>query len=120
MDSTRDEQLLRVLREEPHGATVVYVTLQRTAEQVAAQLRTAGLPARHYHAGMAVDEREATQEWFLASTDGIFVGASAAGAVWAARNVCEEIDEGLVVCVLCDRGDRYLSSPLFAPEADRG
>ncbi|MFK7986500.1 MAG: cysteine synthase CysM [Sandaracinaceae bacterium] len=71
-----------------------------------------------------VDQQVAEHEArSLASTDGIFVGASAAGAVWAARNVCEEIDAGIVVCVLCDRGDRYLSSPLFAPpasEADRG
>lgn len=68
-----------------------------------------------------VDQKVAENEArSLASTDGIFVGASAAGAVWAARNVCEEIDEGIVVCVLCDRGDRYLSSPLFEPEANRG
>ena len=44
------------------------------------------------------------------------MGASAAGAVWAARQVCAELEQGVVVCVLCDRGDRYLSSPLFDAE----
>ena len=53
----------------------------------------------------------------LAAEEGVFVGVSAAGAVWAARQICEEIDEGVVVCVLCDRGDRYLSSPLFGGES---
>jgi cysteine synthase B len=54
----------------------------------------------------------------LAATSGIFVGASSGGAVWAARKVCKELaaagKSGVVVCILCDRGDRYMSSPLFA------
>jgi cysteine synthase B len=54
----------------------------------------------------------------LASSIGIFVGASSGGAVWAARKVCKELTaagkSGVVVCILCDRGDRYMSSPLFA------
>ncbi len=53
----------------------------------------------------------------LARTVGALVGVSAAGAVWAARRVCAELDRegrpGTVVCILCDRGDRYLSSTLF-------
>jgi cysteine synthase B len=53
----------------------------------------------------------------LAREQGIFVGTSAGGAVWAARKVCQELDaagrSGLVICILCDRGDRYISSPLF-------
>ncbi len=53
----------------------------------------------------------------LARTEGVFVGVSSGGAVWAARKVCAELAaegrDGLVVCILCDRGDRYLSSPLF-------
>ena len=50
----------------------------------------------------------------LAREEGVFCGVSAAGAVWAARQVCAQLDEGVVVCVLCDRGANYLSSPLFA------
>jgi len=65
-----------------------------------------------------VDQKVAEDECRkLAREDGIFVGASAAGAVWAARQVCAELHEGVVVCVLCDRGANYLSSPLFKSES---
>ncbi|MEM9691337.1 MAG: cysteine synthase CysM [Myxococcota bacterium] len=53
----------------------------------------------------------------LAREEGVFCGASAAGAVWAARQVCAELDEGVVVCIICDRGANYLSSPLFRSES---
>jgi len=47
----------------------------------------------------------------------VFGGVSSGGAVWAARVVCKELAAagkgGTVVCVMCDRGDRYLSSPVF-------
>lgn len=53
----------------------------------------------------------------LARTTGLLCGTSAAGAVFTARAVCGELAargaEATVVCVLCDRGDRYLSSTLF-------
>src|SRR6266498_1466572 len=48
----RDGLLMEWLRERPSGSTIVYVTLQRTAERVAALLAAAGLSARAYHAGM--------------------------------------------------------------------
>lgn len=56
------------------------------------------------------DAEEQARE--LARREGIFVGTSAAGAVWAAKRVCAELGErgGTVVCILCDRGDRYLST----------
>jgi cysteine synthase B len=58
----------------------------------------------------------------LAREHGVFVGASSGGAVWAARELCRELAEagrpGVVVCILCDRGDRYMSSPLFATDAE--
>jgi cysteine synthase B len=65
-----------------------------------------------------VDERDAEQTARdLARTEGVFTGTSAGGAVWAARKVCGELaaagSGGVVTCILCDRGDRYLSSPLF-------
>jgi cysteine synthase B len=50
----------------------------------------------------------------LAATTGIFTGVSAAGALWAAQQVARELTGGLIVTILCDRGDRYLSSDLFA------
>ena len=53
----------------------------------------------------------------LGRKEGVLVGTSAAGAVWAARQVCTRLARegrgGVVVCILCDRGDRYLSSSLF-------
>ncbi|MFT5353916.1 MAG: cysteine synthase B [Polyangiales bacterium] len=49
----------------------------------------------------------------LATKHGIFVGASAAGAALGAQRVAAKLERGLLVCILCDRGDRYLSSPLF-------
>ncbi len=49
----------------------------------------------------------------LAKEFGLSVGMSAGGATWAATQVASQLEEGVVVCILCDRGDRYLSSGLF-------
>lgn len=50
----------------------------------------------------------------LAREEGIFAGMSSGGAVYVATKLIEELEEGVVVCIICDRGDRYLSSDLFA------
>ncbi len=63
----RDDALIERLRQRPEGPGIVYVTLQRTAEEVAQRLRSAGFDARHYHAGMKAEERAEVQEAFLAS-----------------------------------------------------
>jgi ATP-dependent DNA helicase RecQ len=75
----RDKLLLRELKSNPPGPTIVYVTLQRTAEEVAARLCKAGLPAKAYHAGMKSDRRAADQDWFIDSEDGIIVATIAFG-----------------------------------------
>jgi S-sulfo-L-cysteine synthase (O-acetyl-L-serine-dependent) len=49
----------------------------------------------------------------LASEEGIFAGMSSGGAACAALRIANEIQEGLIVFIACDRGDRYLSSDLF-------
>lgn len=49
----------------------------------------------------------------LAREEGILAGMSSGGALAAAVRVASEIDSGVVVFVVCDRGDRYLSSDLF-------
>ena len=49
----------------------------------------------------------------LAVTEGIFCGVSAGGAVSGALRVARELSRGVVVCIICDRGDRYLSTDLF-------
>jgi cysteine synthase B len=60
----------------------------------------------------------------LARREGLFCGTSSGGAVWAAREICRELEaagkDGTLVCIICDRGDRYLSSPLFKAEAGNG
>ncbi|WP_304232124.1 cysteine synthase CysM [Jiulongibacter sediminis] len=50
----------------------------------------------------------------LAKTESIFAGMSSGGAAHAALKLAEELEEGVIVFIVCDRGDRYLSSELFA------
>ncbi|ALU74777.1 cysteine synthase CysM [Tenacibaculum finnmarkense] len=49
----------------------------------------------------------------LASQEGVFGGMSSGGAVHAALQVAQEIDQGIIVAIICDIGDRYLSSNLY-------
>jgi cysteine synthase B len=49
----------------------------------------------------------------LAREEAIFSGMSSGGAVHAAVELSRELKEGVIVCIICDRGDRYLSSDLF-------
>ncbi|MFT6160860.1 MAG: ATP-dependent DNA helicase RecQ [Myxococcota bacterium] len=75
----RDSHLLERMSHHPPGATVVYVTLQKTAERVARVLSNSGHSTRAYHAGMDTDDRSAVQEWFMASEQGIVVATIAFG-----------------------------------------
>ncbi|NBC24323.1 MAG: cysteine synthase CysM [Bacteroidetes bacterium] len=58
------------------------------------------------------DARDAARE--LAKKEGIMSGMSAGGAYHIALNLAEEISEGLIVFIVCDRGDRYLSTELYS------
>ena len=49
----------------------------------------------------------------LAREEAIFSGMSSGGAVHAAIELSKELSSGVIVCIICDRGDRYLSSDLF-------
>lgn len=49
----------------------------------------------------------------LAEEEGIFAGMSSGGCTHAAIELCKSLESGLVVSIICDRGDRYLSSDLF-------
>ena len=63
---------------------------------------------------MDISEAEATEmARKLAKVEGIFAGMSSGGAASAAIRLASELDEGLIIFIACDRGDRYLSSPLF-------
>ncbi len=75
----RDELLASRLQERPLGATIVYVTLQRTAVEVAEFLRERGFEAQHYHAGLPPEKRSDTQEWFIEGQDRIVVATIAFG-----------------------------------------
>ncbi len=75
----RDALLLDRLRTRPPGATIIYVTLQATAEELAKKLDRTGLAGRAYHAGMEDDDRSRVQDWFMASSHGIIVATIAFG-----------------------------------------
>ena len=49
----------------------------------------------------------------LARKEGIFAGISAAGACWVAQQIAKTVEDATIVFVVCDRGDRYLSTGVF-------
>ncbi|CAN0374379.1 unnamed protein product [Ectocarpus sp. 12 AP-2014] len=72
------------------GAAVVYVTLQKTAVEVAQALAAAGIDARPYHAGLPPLQREETQDWFMNAPDDespVVVGTIAFGMGLDKKNV---------------------------------
>lgn len=66
----------------------------------------------HRKIDVSQDEAIATMRT-LAREAGLFAGMSSGGSTAAALRLAEELDEGLIVCIICDRGDRYLSSGLY-------
>jgi len=65
---------------------------------------------------MSQDEAEVTMR-NLAMKEGIFCGVSSGGAVAGALRLSQEVEDAIIVTIICDRGDRYLSTGVFAPEA---
>ncbi len=57
------------------------------------------------------DAEETTRR--LAREEGIFAGISSGGALWAALQVLAEVENAVIVFIVCDRGDRYLSTGVF-------
>jgi S-sulfo-L-cysteine synthase (O-acetyl-L-serine-dependent) len=49
----------------------------------------------------------------LAREEGLFAGISAAGACWVALQIAQQVENATIVFVVCDRGDRYLSTGVF-------
>jgi cysteine synthase B len=63
---------------------------------------------------MEVSEKEArAMTKRLALEEGVFAGMSSGGSVTVALKLAEELESGVIVASICDRGDRYLSSDLF-------
>ncbi|HEY9445934.1 MAG TPA: cysteine synthase CysM [Burkholderiales bacterium] len=57
------------------------------------------------------DAEETTRR--LAREEGIFAGISSGGAIWAALRIAAEVENAVIVSIICDRGDRYLSTGVF-------
>ena len=57
------------------------------------------------------DAEEMTRR--LAAEEGIFAGISAAGACWVALQIAAQVENATIVFIVCDRGDRYLSTGVF-------
>jgi S-sulfo-L-cysteine synthase (O-acetyl-L-serine-dependent) len=49
----------------------------------------------------------------LTREEGIFAGVSSGGALWATLQISREVQNAVIVCIICDRGDRYLSTGVF-------
>jgi cysteine synthase B len=58
------------------------------------------------------EEAEATMK-ALAQQEGIFCGVSSGGSVAGALRLAETLENSIIVCIICDRGDRYLSTGVF-------
>jgi cysteine synthase B len=52
----------------------------------------------------------------LAKEEGIFAGISSGGAMWVALELSRELEDATIVSIICDRGDRYLSTGVFPAE----
>ncbi|MGE5524746.1 MAG: cysteine synthase CysM [Rhodospirillaceae bacterium] len=63
---------------------------------------------------MEVSQRDAEEMTRrLASEEGIFAGISSGGAIWAALQLSAAVENAVIVAIVCDRGDRYLSTGVF-------
>lgn len=78
-ETTRDSVLVQKMKEHPAGPTIVYVTLQKTAQHVAELLAASGLNAKFYHAGLKEEQRNEVQDWFINSDHGVVVATIAFG-----------------------------------------
>ena len=68
---------------------------------------------------MDVSQQEAEETTrHLAAEEGIFCGISSGGAVAAMLRLSREVENAVLVAIICDRGDRYLSTGIFNPEGD--
>ena len=61
---------------------------------------------------MGQEQAEVTMR-ALAKEEGIFAGVSSGGSVAAALALSEQVENAVIVAIVCDRGDRYLSSGVF-------
>jgi len=78
-DEERQQRLIERLKQANSGSTIIYVTLQQTAEDLADRLRGEGFEAEAYHAGLKDEVRHAIQDRFMRSDTAIIVATIAFG-----------------------------------------
>lgn len=78
-DIEKREHLVDFLRKRERGPTLIYVTLQRTSEELAYFLVGNGFQAQPYHAGLSEEQRTATYDWFVHACNPIVVATIAFG-----------------------------------------
>lgn len=61
---------------------------------------------------VTAEQAEATMR-DLSRLEGVFCGPSSGGSVWAALQLCRELENATIACIICDRGDRYISTGVF-------
>ena len=62
-----------------------------------------------------VDQQDAEETMrVLAIEEGIFCGVSSGGSVYAALELSKQVENATIVAIICDRGDRYLSTGVFS------
>mgnify|MGYP000042827728 CR=1 FL=1 len=54
----------------------------------------------------------------LAKEEGVFAGVSSGGAAWAAYQIAKDHPDAVIAFIVCDRGDRYLSTGLYGVKDD--
>jgi ATP-dependent DNA helicase RecQ len=86
-EGTKRQVLLESIQKEPSGPAIVYVTLQKTAENVAQYLSSMGVDARAYHAGMKTEQREEIQNRFMHGSLNTVVATIAFGMGIDKRNI---------------------------------
>lgn len=86
-NSSKEDTLLELVNRKVNAPTIVYVTLQKTAEDVASFLQSYGVNAKHYHAGMKNDLREQVQNQFMGDHVQVIVATIAFGMGIDKRNI---------------------------------
>ena len=62
-----------------------------------------------------VDQKDAEDTMrALAKNEGIFCGVSSGGSIYAALELSKQLENAIIVAIICDRGDRYLSTEVFS------
>ena len=62
-----------------------------------------------------VDQKDAEETMrALAKNEGIFCGVSSGGSIYVALELSKELENAIIVAIICDRGDRYLSTAVFS------